>query len=242
MFYFIFSDIHGNVEALERVVEEIEIARPDVVVSLGDVVGYGANPAECIDIVQKIAHIRIGGNHDLAAAGLTESDCFNPTAKKSIRWTVTSLDPSRRDILEEYDPLRRHGSCLFAHASPLSPLNWDYVYTVDQAKRIFDSFFEKYIFIGHTHIPGIISYSEENGIRVVTGTVVQVQPGTRYLVNVGSVGQPRDGMAAASFVMLDTKKEWIMIRRVPYDIMSAQDKIRSVGLPESLALRLATAR
>ncbi len=242
MRYIVISDIHGNVEALERVLEETDTLRPDIFVSLGDVVGYGANPSECIDIIEEYAHISIGGNHDLAAAGLTDSDDFNSTAKRAIMWTVKSLDPRHRDILERYDLLRRYGKCLFTHASPISPLDWDYVYTVGQAKAIFESFSEKFIFIGHTHVPGIIAYDQNSGCKVVRSSILQVEPGSRYLINVGSIGQPRDGIAASSFALLDVKKGIITIRRVPYDVRSAQKKIRSVGLPESLALRLATAR
>jgi predicted phosphodiesterase len=242
MRYLVISDIHGNVEALERILEEIKASNPDIIASLGDVVGYGANPGECIDIVQEWAHIRIIGNHDLVAAGLTDSEGFNPAARKAILWTVNSLDPGHRDILEEYDPIRRYNQCLFAHASPVSPLDWEYIYTVGQARKIFEGSSEKYIFIGHTHIPNIIIYNKKEGCRVSSSSMVQVEPESRYLINVGSIGQPRDGIAASSFALLDTKKAKLMIKRVPYDIETAQEKIRSAGLPESLASRLATAR
>lgn len=242
MRYFVFSDIHGNVEALQTVLEEIEVLRPDIIVSLGDVVGYGANPGECVDIVQEHAHIRIGGNHDLAAVGLEDSDTFNTTAQRSIIWTAQALKQRQRGILERYDTLRRYGGCLFTHASPVSPLDWEYLYTVSQAKRVFENFGEKFIFVGHTHIPGIITYNERTGCKVADNSFMQVEQGIRYLINVGSIGQPRDGIAAASFAILDVKKKLISMRRVPYDIPTAQRKIRSAGLPESLALRLATAR
>ncbi|UCF04258.1 MAG: metallophosphoesterase family protein [bacterium] len=242
MRYLVFSDIHGNVEALYRVLEELEVLRPDIVVSLGDVVGYGANPGDCIEIVQTHTHIRIGGNHDLAAVGLTSSDDFNGTAKRAITWTSRNLNPTHRDMLEGYDTIRRHGDCLFTHASPISPMDWEYVYTVPQAKEIFENFSEKFIFIGHTHVPGIITYRERDGCAVASSQTLQIEHGTRYLINVGSIGQPRDGIAAASFALVDLKKGKISIRRAPYDIVSAQQKIRSAGLPESLALRLATAR
>jgi predicted phosphodiesterase len=242
MRYLVFSDIHGNFEALEMVLEEISSLRPDIIVSLGDVVGYGANPRECIETVQEYAHIKVGGNHDLAAIGLEDSDSFNPTAKRAILWTAQILEPRHRDILERYDPVRRYGGCVFAHSSPIAPLDFEYVYTVSQAKQIFGQCCEKFIFIGHTHVPGIISFNERDGCRVVEHSIVQVAAGSRYLINVGSIGQPRDGIAAASFAILDLKKNRISIRRVPYDITSAQKKIQSVGLPESLAMRLATAR
>jgi len=242
MRFLVFSDIHGNVEALERVLEEADRLRPDMIVSLGDVVGYGANPNECIGLVQEAARIRIGGNHDVAAAGIIGIDTFNSTAQTSIQWTSRTIHPKHRDTLSEYDTVRRYGECIFAHASPLSPMEWQYVYTINQANAIFEKVAEKYIFIGHTHVPAIIEHNAMRSSKVVSGTFSMIAPESRYLINVGSIGQPRDGIAAASFALLDAKKGTIAIRRVPYDIRSAQEKIRNVGLPESLAERLATAR
>jgi diadenosine tetraphosphatase ApaH/serine/threonine PP2A family protein phosphatase len=242
MRFLVLSDIHGNLDALERVLEEARRLRPDMIVSLGDVVGYGANPNECVTLVQEAARIRIGGNHDVAAAGLMDTDTFSATAQRAIRWTTREIEPRLRDLLGEYDTVRRFGDCVFSHASPLSPLEWEYVYTINQANAIFAGVRDTFIFIGHTHVPAIIEHSEATGTRVVGGTFAPVASGSRYLVNVGSIGQPRDGIAAASFALLDNEKATIAIRRVPYDIRSAQDKIRSSGLPESLAERLATAR
>ncbi len=241
MRYFIFSDIHGNVEALERVLEETSSLKPDIIVSLGDVVGYGANPNECVELVDEYAQIRIGGNHDLAIAGITDSDDFNRVAKRAIRWTATILHPHRIEMLGRYDPMRRHEDCVFAHASPLSPLDWEYIYTVKQAQRVFESIGERFVFIGHTHVPGIVVWDRRDGCKVMESSIVQIKPECHYLVNVGSIGQPRDGIAAASYVIFDTKKGTIAIRRIPYDIEQAQEKIRSAGLPESLASRLVTA-
>jgi predicted phosphodiesterase len=241
MRYLVFSDIHGNLDALESITEEIDIIRPDMVVSLGDVVGYGASPRECIDLVEACAHIKIGGNHDLAAVGLTDSNDFNPTARQAIQWTEEMLDPARKDALERYDTIKRYSRCLFAHATPVAPLSWDYIYTVAQARKVFERHMEKYIFIGHTHVPGIIAYDPEHGCTVIRETAVQPVGDARYLINVGSVGQPRDGIAAASFALLDTKRGKITLRRIPYDVRSAQERIRAVGLPEALASRLATA-
>jgi predicted phosphodiesterase len=241
MRFMIFSDIHGNLDALERVIEEIDMLRPDMIVCLGDVVGYGANPRECIDIVEEFAQIRIGGNHDLATVGLTDSSDFNLAAKRSIAWTERTLDPTHHEMLERYDSIKRYSGCIFTHATPLSPLSWEYIYTVSQARKIFRGVREKFIFIGHTHVPGIIAYGHNNACTVVRDSIVTIKPESRYLINVGSVGQPRDGITAASFALLDTKKQKISLRRVPYDVTSAQEKIRSVGLPEVLASRLATA-
>lgn len=238
----VLSDIHGNVDALERALEEAEMLRPDMIVSLGDVVGYGADPGACIDLVQTRCGIRIAGNHDVAAAGLIGTECFSGAAQRAIRWTSHAISPAHRESLGEYDTMRRYGDCVFSHASPRTPMAWEYVYTINQANAIFEAITDRFIFIGHTHVPAIIEHGSGTGSRVLVGTFCTIDPLSRYLVNVGSIGQPRDGIAAASFVLLDLQKGTIMIRRVPYDVRSAQEKIRSVGLPEALAARLATAR
>lgn len=242
MRYLVFSDIHGNLEALERALEETRRSRADLAVSLGDVVGYGASPDECVALVQEIAQLRIGGNHDVAAAGLIETASFSETAREALRWTSRAIAPRTRELLGEYDTVRRHGDCVFAHASPVAPMDWEYVRTLAQADVIFARTAERFVFVGHTHVPGIIERHGNGAMRVVRGPLAATVPGCRYLVNVGSVGQPRDGVAAASYAILDTRKELLTIRRVPYDIRGAQDRIRSAGLPETLAERLATAR
>lgn len=241
MRYFVFSDIHANLEAFETIIEEIKSLNPNIVVSLGDVVGYGASPAECIELVEEYSHIKICGNHDLAATGVMSSRSFNHTAQEAISWTGQSLQPFHLEIMENYDPVRRYSDCIFAHSSPISPLDWDYILTKNQAREIFEKTMGKYIFIGHTHIPGIIVYDSGN-CRVERTFKLGIQPGLRYLINVGSVGQPRDGLAAASYALLDEKRRILSIRRIPYDVKSAQDKIRTAGLPESLATRLVTAK
>ncbi len=241
MRYLIFSDIHANLEALENITEEINVLNPDIVVSLGDVVGYGANPAECVDLVEEYSHIKICGNHDLAATGVLSAGNFNETARRAIAWTGQSLDSLRMEQLEDYDPVRRYSDCIFAHSSPVSPLDWEYILTKNQAREIFEKTSEKFIIVGHTHIPGIIIY-DSGKCRVEHSSRVAIQPGIRYLINVGSVGQPRDGVAAASYAMLDEKRQRLSLRRIPYDVRSAQEKIRSAGLPESLATRLVTAK
>ena len=176
MRYFVFSDVHGNVEALERVLEEADRLRPDFVVSLGDVVGYGANPNECVALVQERASLRLAGNHDVAAAGLIDTDSFNETAERAIRWTCRTISPPSRELLGEYDTVRRHGDCVFAHASPAAPMDWEYISTLNQANTILAKTSERYIFIGHTHVPGIIAH---DGARVSAGgaRALRLRPG-----------------------------------------------------------------
>ncbi len=242
MKYLVFSDIHGNAQALETVVEEIGRVRPDFVVSLGDVVGYGANPSDCVDLVKEHCDIRICGNHDYVAAGLADSENFNVTARISIEWTKNCLTSNHKEQLAAYDMVKRHGDCLFSHSSPVSPLDWEYIYTLGQAERIFRETDERFIFVGHTHVPGIISHDILSGCRVETGTKLEIEPGRRYLINTGSVGQPRDGVSAASFAIVDVQRGRINLRRISYNVSEAQERIRAEGLPESLASRLVVAK
>ncbi len=241
MRYLVFSDVHANVEALEQVAEEIRSIKPDVTVSLGDVVGYGASPRECVEMVERLADIRIRGNHDHVAAGLEGAEGFNSTARMAIEWTRDAITPSQRKKLAGYEPVGRHGECVFAHSSPLDPLEWEYVYTVAGARRILGETGGRFIFIGHTHVPGVISYHDISGCRIERGSAIRVEEGRRYLINAGSTGQPRDGVCAASFALLDPDGGMISIRRIPYDVRGAQEKIRARGLPDSLASRLLVA-
>lgn len=242
MQYLVFSDIHANAEALEQVADEVRSLRPDLVVSLGDVVGYGASPRECVEIVDSLSDIRVRGNHDHVAAGLEEADRFGITARVSIEWTRRELGPSHREKLAGYEPVASHGECLFAHSSPLSPFEWEYVYTIAQARRILGETSERFVFVGHTHVPGVISYGDISGCRVERSSIIQAEKGRRYLINTGSIGQPRDGVCAASFALVEPERGRINLRRVPYDVTSAQERIRATGLPDSLASRLVLAR
>ena len=242
MKYLVFSDIHGNGQALETVIDEIGEIRPDFVVSLGDVVGYGANPSDCVDLVREHCDIRICGNHDYVAAGLAGSENFNVTARISIEWTKNCLGANRKEQLAAYDMVKSHGECLFSHSSPVSPLVWEYIYKMAQSERIFRETDERFVFVGHTHVPGIISHDILSGCRVETGTKLEIEPGRRYLINTGSVGQPRDGVSAASFAIVDVQRGRISMRRIPYNVSEAQERIRAEGLPESLASRLVVAK
>ncbi|MDD3643501.1 MAG: metallophosphoesterase family protein [Candidatus Krumholzibacteria bacterium] len=242
MKYLVFSDIHGNVEALRTVLDEIDALRPDLVACLGDVVGYGGSPAECVELVDSRADITVCGNHDYVAAGLGDGDDFNATARIAIEWTRSVLTADHKELIGAYDSLRRHGDCIFAHGSPVDPLAWEYIFTMKDARRALLGTSERIVCVGHTHIPGVISWREDAGARIERSSIIEIEPDRRYLINVGSVGQPRDGISAASFALIDARKGLINMRRIPYDVGSAQERIRENGLPESLASRLALAR
>lgn len=234
----VFSDVHGNLESLRRVVEEFRKIEPDMIVSLGDVVGYAARPGECVDLVMETADITIAGNHDFAVSGLTPISSFNSIARNAISWTANALSEEQIETLKSFQPLVHHKKCLFAHASPLSPLEWPYITTLAQSREILESFDEKFIFIGHTHIPAIISYDDHCRAKYKLNSRVRIKAHHRYLINSGSVGQPRDGINAACFTLLDSEKRLIEQRRINYNFRSAQEEILHAGLPERLASRL----
>jgi len=238
----VLSDIHANLDALEKVIAASSALAPDMIVCLGDVVGYGANPGECVELIDRHADVRICGNHDLAAAGVQDYSNFNGVASISIEWTRHALDEREIGLLKKYEPTRSLEGCLFSHASPVDPLAWEYIYTMNRARILMDEVSERIVFVGHTHIPGIISFDRDGDGRVEENTLLRLEPDRRYLVNTGSVGQPRDGVDAASFVMLDLEEDMLNMHRASYDVISAQKKIRAEGLPEALAGRLASAK
>ncbi len=238
----VLSDIHANLDALERVIEEAGRLGPAMLVCLGDVVGYGANPRECIRMIDSHADVKICGNHDLAAAGVQDYANFNSVASISIEWTSHALEAGDIALLKGYEPTRSMEDCLFTHASPVDPLGWEYIYTMSRARYVMDHVAERIVFVGHTHIPGVISFDADGAGRVEHDRVVRLEPDRRYLVNSGSVGQPRDGIDAASFSMLDLDENTLSMHRTSYDVVRAQSRIRAEGLPEVLAGRLTRAR
>ena len=239
MRYAIISDIHSNRQALETVLEHITRLGIERIICLGDLVGYGGDPSACIDLVRGRCETVIMGNHDAAAVELTPVEYFNPAAFWAALWTRGQVSASEKEYLRGLPYTARFEGCCLVHSSPDSPESWRYLLTEDHAGPQFDFFPEPLLFFGHTHLPmafikaesGAVSYSEEREI--------ELEKNCRYLVNVGSVGQPRDGDPRASFGILDTAERRVSILREPYDILSAQRRIIEQGLPAVLAERLA---
>lgn len=225
----IISDIHGNFEALQQVLDQIRDEGVDTVACLGDIVGYGPFPNECIELVRMYCSIVIRGNHDAGAAGTVSSGEFNKEGRVAIAWTRAQLSQKNRQWIQELDVSAVVEDVTFVHASPEDPGKWHYVSTWEQYERSFDHFPTRFCCIGHTHIPAIVSPD-----RSVRGYA----PGQRHIINCGSVGQPRDGDPRASFALLDTGADTAAIIRVAYDIEKTADATRSAGLPEFLAKRL----
>lgn len=237
----VISDVHGNLEALEATLEDAKRAGAERVVCLGDVVGYGADPNACVERIRESAERTVLGNHDQAALQENGAENFNAIAKQAIVWTREQLTPENLEVLRHLPVDFVEGEARFVHASPDHPLAWNYVLTVTEAMAAFDAFAEQICFIGHSHVPARILLADGE-IDVVGVPEIHVEEGTRALVNVGSVGQPRDGDWRASYALWDPEKGRVSARRVAYDQGAASAKILAAGLPEILARRLALGR
>ncbi len=240
MKYGIFSDVHGNLEALTAVLGAMERDGAERIWCLGDVVGYGAEPNECADRVRQSAESVVLGNHDAACAGAEPAEHFNPQARNAVQWTAGRLTESTRAWLRGLPLTVTHGDVLLVHASPYEPAAWHYVQpNMKQGDmiRAFAATGARLTFVGHSHQPLVLVHREQQYFRFL-GDHLYLEEGGRYLVNVGSAGQPRDGNPQAAYALYDTLAGTVTLSRVAYDIATAQRKIRESGLPVALADRL----
>lgn len=266
MKYAILSDIHANMDALSVVLERCRELEVDSYICLGDIVGYNAEPRECLEMVRGLELVGcVKGNHDEYASNDDESmEGFNPHAKKAVLWTKSQLEAEQREWLSTR-PMRqtiKNSNITIVHATLDSPESWGYIFDTHHAADNFAYQFTQLCFCGHSHVPIAfckkpITNASEKPIQEITewaykrneGFVprepeamdyitVDIRPGYKYLINVGSVGQPRNNDPRASFVVYDRDQQKITRYRIPYDIKSQQEKIRAAGLPERLALRL----
>ncbi|HMB69025.1 MAG TPA: metallophosphoesterase family protein [bacterium] len=233
----VISDIHGNLEALEAVLEDTRRESVDQIICLGDVVGYGADPNECLERVRNESVATVLGNHDLAACDLSQAENFNEVARSAIRWTSEALTARNREILASHPYEFVEGDMRYVHASPDDPAAWHYILTEQEAWNAFGACDEPICFVGHSHVP-LRVFLRGGRLEVIEDDVVDVGLDDRALINVGSVGQPRDGDWRASYNLFDPVTRRIVARRVEYDIDEASRKIREAGLPEILATRL----
>lgn len=242
MRYAFVSDIHSNIEAFEAVLEDIERVSPDRILFLGDIVGYGPNPNECIDKLLQVADVSLGGNHDWAAVGKTPDDYFNPFAKAAVDWTVKTLREDNKDFLLRTKASGSFDGFQVAHSTPFMPEEWRYIMSQKEAVENYQSIESQLCFIGHSHQPLIIEYADPSSVKVYREHSFQFDPGRKYIVNVGSVGQPRDANPDSCWALYDSDEHTIQYHRVPYDIQSVQKKMEEVGLPRYLIDRLAQGR
>jgi len=239
MKHILFSDIHGNLEALHAALKFLENYPDARIYSLGDIVGYGANPRECIAEVQRIAHVSLAGNHDYASVGLTDITYFNTLAREAVKWTAGTLDENEQAYLANLRLFASMpGKMFLVHATPVLPDAWNYIMSIDDARQNFMAFDEPVCFLGHSHSPIGICKGPEGTFTVHNETPLLLAKGCRYIINVGSIGQPRDGDWRACLVVYDDEGCCVEFIRLEYDLASAQEKILRAGLPESLAQRL----
>jgi predicted phosphodiesterase len=240
MRYGIIADIHGNLEGLQVVLADIQAQRCTHVVCLGDVVGYGANPKECLDIIRGMNIPVVKGNHDEYIGSSEDPEGFNDAAAEAVSWSRNQLTEDDRKWLRELKYFRLVANFSIVHATLDAPQRWGYVFEKLEAAASFTYQNTQVCFFGHTHVP--VAFIRDTGVRGGTYSKFRVESGKKYFVNVGSVGQPRDGDPRAAYVIYDLPQQTIELRRLEYDIPTAQRKIRAAGLPERLADRLATGR
>jgi predicted phosphodiesterase len=238
------SDIHANIEALEAVLADIETQKVEEVLCLGDIVGYGANPNECIDLVRKTCSLVLLGNHDAAAVGLLSTQHFNIHAKIAIEWTSDNLKKTGHDYLATLPLKENKFSHTFVHATPYEPNMWYYITSLEEAAFNFQFFETSFCFVGHTHIPIIIVLEQEKEVYVHPGESLEygALANVRFLINVGSVGQPRDRNSKSCYGIIDTESKTFAYRRIAYDVQKAQAKMRKIKMPEFLISRLEEGR
>jgi predicted phosphodiesterase len=241
----VLSDIHSNLPALEAVADDL----PDVdeVWVLGDTVGYGPQPNEVVTTLQELGARSVLGNHDGAAIGLVDARYFNPDARAAIEWTAGALDENARTYMASLPEVRRDGALTGVHGSPRDPI-WEYITGPDVAAVNLAAFDTRLCLFGHTHQP--VAFRAAHGSVETTlglpGTTVTLDADGRFLLNPGSVGQPRDGLRDAAYAVLDVNGDGggagIEFRRVAYDIDRTQRLMREADLPIRLVERLAFGR
>lgn len=238
----VLSDIHANLAALERVLEDAAGAY-DLVWCLGDIVGYGPEPDACVAAIRALNALCVVGNHDWAVLQRMDVDDFNPEARNAVIWTRDHISRDNLVWLGSLpdQPLTR-GEFTLTHGSPRDPV-WEYMLYPSTAQANFQHFTTRCCLVGHTHVPALHLLNPENPkvrtLALLPGQVLSLQNGWRAILNPGSVGQPRDNDPRAAYALLDTEKFTWEVRRVTYPVEVTQARMRAVGLPERLINRLA---
>lgn len=244
MKYAILADAHSNWEALQRVLQDLKDEGVDKTVFLGDMVGYGPDPNTVVEELTGKINIKLAGNHDWAALGWTDINYFNPYAQIAILWTREIITDSNLKNLAQLNLMikDKDDRLLFVHSTPRQPEEWNYIFTLEEAEENFSSFTEKACFIGHSHYPSVIEKNEKSKLVVKPGPLLRLEQGCQYIINVGSVGQPRDGDPRACYAIYDSSSGTIKLKRIVYDITKTQEKMQAAGLPLYLIERLALGR
>jgi putative phosphoesterase len=237
MKYGIFSDIHSNLEAFQVVLSFFKRENVDKFIFLGDVVGYGASPNETILLLQELKPVCIGGNHDFGAVDKFDISYFNPIAREAILWTRKSLKAEGRSFLQTLPLIYEDQQFICTHGSLYQPQQFHYILGMEDARFNFTLLDKQVCFFGHSHRQECYIL-KDNQVYLATDPVLTLQADAKYMINVGSVGQPRDRDWRTCLCIYDTKKGLISFRRLEYDVKKAANKILEAGLPSPLAYRL----
>ncbi|MDP9350125.1 MAG: metallophosphatase family protein [Chloroflexota bacterium] len=237
----IISDIHGNLVALQTVLDSM--GSVDQYWCLGDVVGYGPDPEECVQTLLDLDHVVVMGNHDAAAVGVISPRSFNGEARRALEWTTRQLGRESLSYLKSMPEQLPRNEILLVHGTPRDPI-WEYLTSVEQAREVFSGMENAYTFVGHTHVP-LVFVQDRDG-QVLAGTpqdgMLLKLASERVLVNPGSVGQPRDGDPRAAYAVVDSEQMTVEFHRVEYDIAETQKRMRAAGASGWLTERLAYGR
>jgi diadenosine tetraphosphatase ApaH/serine/threonine PP2A family protein phosphatase len=236
----ILSDIHANLEALAAVEAALGRLGLDRVVCLGDVVGYGASPNGCCERIRDLASITLLGNHDAAVSGLMDYAYYYEAAREALDWTARTLDPDHLVWLRSLPYTHRVDDVAFSHGSPILPGDFEYVFALEQARDLLPHCgrLAPVTFIGHSHLCKAFSYGRAGEVNDVGAQRLQLDPDQKYVISVGSVGQPRDYDNRACFVTYDTESRDVEYHRVAYDIAAAAQRIFDAELAPNFGKRL----
>lgn len=240
MRYAIFGDIHANLEGLLAVLQDAEEQKVTHYACLGDIVGYNSDPVECLKIIRGLGCPVVRGNHDHYVSHSDSLDGFHPLAANVVDWTRKQLSDESRAYLGSLKYVDSVETFTIVHSTLDAPTTWGYVFDKFEAEASFNYQVTSVCFYGHTHVP--MAFEKTDGIRSGLYKKLPVAVGRKYFINVGSVGQPRDGDPRAAYVIYDLIDNAIELRRVPYNVEQTQRKILERGLPERLAARLAMGR
>jgi len=238
--YAIIADIHANLAAFTAVLSNIERrGGVEEVWCLGDVVGYGPDPHQCIELLRQYNHVCLAGNHDWAAIGKLSLSEFNPDAAVACRWTAQQLSPEDVDYLESLPLVIEKGDFTLVHGSPREPI-WEYLLSIGSAKENFAYFQSQFCLVGHSHVPLVFRHSQTGACSFspFSINIGLVLGKSRLIINPGGVGQPRDGDPRASYAIYDSETRMVRLYRVPYDIDVTQNRMVKHNLPMRLVARL----
>jgi diadenosine tetraphosphatase ApaH/serine/threonine PP2A family protein phosphatase len=236
----IISDIHSNLEALSQSLAALERHRPDRVICLGDVVGYGASVNECCDLVRKVAEVTVLGNHDAAVSGRMDYSFYYDAARHALDWTASRIDADHLEWLRSLPYVHRMGDLGFSHGNPVNAESYEYVFAIEQARELIPHLggLAEVNFVGHSHLCKSFALHPGGDVAEVVATRFGIRRGYKYVVSVGSIGQPRDCDNRACFVTYDTEERVVEFHRVPYDIETSAQKIFDADLALNFGKRL----